>query len=118
MKTRLIISDRGWAFKVHAKPADGGRYFAYLGDQGGQPVKPGFIVGAFESLDQIVANAPQIYRQLHAHHTSGTNTAAAASGMSPDKSSPTTAPTTAAKKTPAPEAYANDSASFCCGGSS
>jgi hypothetical protein len=64
MKVRLIITARGWAYKLHARRDDQGEYYVHLADQGGQPLKHGPILGIFQGLDLVVRQAPEIYAAL------------------------------------------------------
>lgn len=64
MKIRATITDRSWAHKLHAKQSPNGTYYVQLLTQGGSAFPHGKIIGGFESIDWIFANARALYAEL------------------------------------------------------
>lgn len=64
MKIRVIISDPKWAHKLKVKQSPNGSYYVQLVTQGGSAFPRGKIIGGFESIDRICANARALYTDL------------------------------------------------------
>jgi len=64
MKIRLILTDRAWEYRMNILPQQPGCYYVGLRGLDGAALEPAVFTGTFPSLDQIVANAHEIYLRL------------------------------------------------------
>lgn len=77
MKIVLLLTSRGWKYKLRASRVAPGSYYVCLRSLDGAALNPSAITGSFPSLDAIIENAEPIYRQLSAMREA--NSAAVAS---------------------------------------